>query len=141
MGSFIDIEDPFVFTLRPVKTRGLKSCEFMGRKSHGHQISVEVPQDEVSKIQKVWDVLNAFKTTPFFEVNGSRNMLTIKAKNISEIQRRSCFAKPSGHIHVDIMFEIGCIWVDPCGDRYPQIRMRGLKKVIENDEPTALDDF
>ena len=142
MGSFVYLEDPFEFTLREVRTRGLKRRrDNMGEKLPGHQITVEVALSEVERIQRVWDVLNAFKPTPFFGVNGNRNWLTIKAMNISENQRRTCFEKSNGYIHVDIMFDIGSIWVDASGKRYPQIKMKGLKKVVDNDEPVALDDF
>lgn len=74
-------------------------------------------------------------------MNGNNNLITIKAKNISENQRRSCFAKRSGYIFVDIMFDIGSIWVSESGDRFPQLRLKGLKKVIDNDGPTVLDSF
>ena len=141
MGSFVYIEEPFKFTLREVRTRGLKHrFDHMGKKLSGYQISVELSLSDVEKIQRVWDILNPSKPTPIFG-DGNRNWITIKAMNISETQRRTCFEKPNGYIHVDIMFEIGSIWVDESGKRYPQLKVRGLKKVVENDEPVALDNF
>ena len=69
MGSTVKIEQPFEFTLKSVKTKGLRDNTFDGKKVPGKQISVQVEEDDIKGIQKVWDSLNAKKTTPFFGFN------------------------------------------------------------------------
>ena len=123
----VKVEQPFEFTLRAVKTKGLRPNTFNGKKVPGHQISVQVEPEDIEKIQKVWTVLEPKKPTPFFGFNGANNMLTIKAKKVSDSLKRDCVSKDN--IYVDVKFEIGEVYVDEHGARYPQIRMLGRKKV------------
>lgn len=143
MSRFVTIEakPEFEFVLRAVKTKGLRDNTFGGKKVPGKQISVHVTQDDVDKIQKVWDTLDAKKETPFFGDNGLR-LLSIKAKKVSESVRRSCVSKDGDHIYVDIKFVIDTIFIDEEGSRYPQIRMLGLKKVESpEDEFEVTENF
>ena len=129
MSSTVRIEQPFEFVLRAVRTKGLRDNTFDGKRVPGKQISVQLEPDDIEKIQKVWDALDAKKTTPFFGFNGANNMLTVKARRVSESLKKSCVSKDGDNIYVDIKFEIAEIYVDENGSRYPQIRMLGLKKV------------
>ena len=58
-----------------------------------------------------------------------KNMLTIKARKVSDSLKRECVSKDGDNIYVDTKFEIGEVYVDEDGARYPQIRMLGLRKV------------
>ena len=129
MSSTVKVEQPFEFVLRAVKTKGLRVNTLNGKRVPGHQISVQVEPDDIENIQKVWDVLEPKKSTPFFGFNGANNMLTIKAKKVSDSLRRDCVSKDGDNIYVDVKFEISEIYVDEQGSRYPQIKMLGLKKV------------
>ena len=129
MSSTVKIEQPFEFVLRAVKTKGLRDNTFDGRRVTGKQISVQLESDDIERIQKVWDVLKAKKSSPFFEFNGANNMLTIKARKVSESLKKSCVSKDGDNIYVDVKFEMAEIYVDKKGSRYPQVRMLGLKKV------------
>ena len=112
-----------------MKTKGLRVNTFNGKQVPGHQISVQVELNDIGKIQKVWDVLEPKKPTPFFGFNGANNMLTIKAKRVSDSLKKDCVSKDSDSIYVNVKFKISEIYVDKQGSRYPQIRMLGLKKV------------
>ena len=125
----VKVEQPFEFTLRAVKTKGLRPNTFNGKKVPGHQISVQVEPEDIEKIQKVWTVLEPKKPTPFFGFNGANNMLTIKAKKVSDSLKRDCVSKDGDNIYVDVKFEIGEVYVGEHGARFPPIRMLGLKKV------------
>ena len=129
MSGTVKVEQPFKFTLRAVKTKGLRVNTFNGKRVPGHQISVQIGPEDIGKIQKVWDVLKPKKPTPFFGFNGANNMLTIKAKRVSDSLKRDCVSKDSDNIYVDVKFEISEIYVDEKEQRYPQVRMLGLKKV------------
>ena len=141
MGSTVKIEQPFEFVLKTVKTKGLRGNTFDGKRVPGHQISVQVEADDIPKIQKVWDALDAKKPTPFFGFNGANNMLTIKARRVSEGIRKACVSKDGCNIYVDVKFEIGEIYVDKNGQRYPQIRMIGLRKVDSPEDEFVVDEF
>ena len=141
MGSTVKIEQPFEFTLKTVKTKGLCDNTFDGKKVPGKQISVQVDEDDISKIQKVWDVLNAKKPTPFFGFNGANNMLMIKARRVSEGVKKTCVSKDGDNIYVDVKFEIAKIYVDENGQRYPQVRMLGLRKVDSPEDEFVVDEF
>ena len=141
MGSTVKVEQPFEFTLRAVKTKGLRDNTFNGKRVPGHQLSVQVEPDDIEKIQKVWDALDAKKPTPFFGFNGANNMLTIKAKRVSESLKKTCVSKDSDNIYVDVKFEISEIYVNEQGARYPQIRMLGLKKVESPEDEFVVDEF
>ena len=123
------LEEPFEFVLKTVKTKGLRGNTYDGKKVPGHQISVQVEAEDIEKIQKVWDTLDAKKPTPFFGFNGANNMLTIKARRVTEGIKRTCVSKDGDNIYVDVKFEIGEVYVDEKGQKYPQLRMLGLKKV------------
>ena len=73
--------------------------------------------------------MDAKKPTPFFGFNGANNMLTIKARKVSETVRKSCISKDGDYIYVDIKFGISDVYIDESGSRHPQIRMLGLRKV------------
>lgn len=138
------------FVLKSVKTKGLRDNMFNGERIPGKQISVQVDPEDVEGIQKVWDKLNAKKSSPFFGVNGSKNILTIKAKKISESVLKSCTVKETkgdpSHIFVDIKFNISSfdeVFVSEDGSRHPQIKMLGLRRVegpVE-DEFEVSDEF
>ena len=129
MSSISKIEQPFEFVLRAVKTKGLRSNTFDGKRVPGQQITVQVESDDIEKIQKVWDVLDAKKPTPFFGFNGANNMLTAKARKVSEKQKRKCVSKDGDNIYVDIKLGIEEVYVDDIGNRNPQVRVLGLRKV------------
>ena len=141
MGSTVRIEQPFEFILTTVKTKGLRDITFDGKKVPGKQISIQVETEDITKIQKVWDALNAKKPTPFFGFNGANNMLTIKARRVSDGIKKTCVSKDGDNIYVDIEFEIGEIYVDENGQRYPQIRMLGLRKVDAPEDEFVVDEF
>ena len=141
MGSTVKIEQPFEFTLKAVKTKGLRDNTFDGKRVPGKQISVLVEADDITKIQKVWDALDAKKPTPFFGFNGANNMLTIKARRVSEGIKKTCVSKDGDNIYVDVKFEIGEIYVDDQGQRYPQLRMLGLQKVDSPEDEFVVDEF
>lgn len=77
MASFDVIEVLHEFILRGVKTRGLRPNTFNGKKAPGHQISVAVQEDDIKKIQNIWDSLKPKKPTPFFGFNATKNMITV----------------------------------------------------------------
>ena len=136
------LEEPFEFVLKTVKTKGLRGNTYDGKKVPGHQISVQVETEDIERIQKVWDVFNAKKETPFFGFNGANNMLTIKARKVTEGIKRTCVSKDGDNIYVDIKFEISEIYVDEKGQRYPQLRMLGLRKVdAPEDEFVVSENF
>ena len=140
MGT-VKIEQPFEFTLKTVKTKGLRDNTFDGKKVPGKQISVQVEEEDIKKIQKVWDVLNAKKPTPFFGFNGANNMLTIKARRVSEGIKKTCVSRDGDNIYVDVKFEIGEVYVDEKGQRYPQVRMLGLRKVDAPEDEFVVGEF
>lgn len=139
MSSFVSIEKPFEFILRTVKTKGLRPNSFNGKRVPGHQISVQVQGDDIEKIQDVWDLLNAKKSTPFFIFNGNRNMITVKAKKVSDSLKRDCVSKDE-NIYVDIKFEIADVYVDENGARFPQLRLKGLRKVESPEDEFVVTD-
>ena len=141
MGSTVKIEQPFEFTLKTVKTKGLRDNTFDGKKVPGKQISVQVDEDDIVKIQKVWDVLGAKKQTPFFGFNGGNNMLTIKARRLTEGVKKTCVSKDGDYIYVDVKFQIGEIYIDENGQRYPQVRMLGLRKVDGPEDDDVVGEF
>ena len=142
MGSTVEIENSFELVLKTVKTKGLRVNTFEGKKVPGHQISVQVDPEDIEKIQKFWDSLNAKKQTPFFGFNGANNMLTIKAKKVTDSIKRTCMPKDGDNIYVDIKFAIGEIYVDGMGQRYPQLKMLGLRKVDgPEDEFVVSENF
>ena len=125
----IEAKPEFEFVLKCVKTKGLRDNTFAGKKVPGKQISIQVDPEDIERIQKVWTVLEPKKPTPFFGFNGSNNMLTIKARKVSESVRKSCISKDGDYIYVDIKFTFTDIFIDENGSRHPQIRMLGLRKV------------
>ena len=143
----VNIESPHQFVLRSVKTKGLRPNTFNGKKTKGFQISIQVPDDEIEKIQKVWDSHDPKNKTPFFGYNDKNNMLTLKTKKLSDKMRKECLASKSKDdtegILVDIMFGISDIYIDESGDKFPQLRLSGLKKVGDavDDTPVPVDDF
>ena len=141
MGSTVKIEQPFEFTLKTVKTKGLRDNTFDGKRVPGKQISVQVEEDDITKIQKVWDALDAKKSTPFFGFNGANNMLTIKARRVSEGVKKTCVSKDGDNIYVNVKFGIAEIYVDEQGRRYPQIRMLGLRKVDSPEDEFVVGEF
>ena len=130
----IEAKPEFEFVLRGVKTKGLRDNTFNGKKVPGHQISVHVEPDDIETIQKVWDALDAKKLTPFFGLNGSKNMLTIKARRVSDQVKKTCVSKDGDNIYVDIKFEISKVYVDENKQRFPQMRMLGLRKVEAQED-------
>ena len=132
MSSTVKIEQPFEFTLNAVKTKGLRDNTFDGKRVPGHQISVQVEPEDIERIQKVWDVLGAKRKTPFFGFNGANNMLTVKARRVSESLKKNCVSKDGDNIYVDIKFEIPEVYVDEHGARYPQLRMLGLQMSLRS---------
>ena len=141
MSSTVKIEQPFEFVLKTVKTKGLGDNTFEGKRVPGKQISVQVEPEEIEKIQKFWDTLDAKKPTPFFGFNGANNMLTIKARRVSEGIKRTCVSKDGDNIYVDVKFVIGEIYVDDQGQKYPQIKMLGLRKVNAPEDEFVVDEF
>ena len=138
----MELEKPFELVLKTVKTKGLRDNTYAGKKVPGKQISVQVDPEDIEKIQKFWDVLDAKKPSPFFGFNGANNMLTIKAGRVSESVRKSCTSKDGDSIYVDIKFEITEMYIDENGQRYPQIRMLGLRKVeAPEDEFEVTENF
>ena len=140
MGT-VKIEQPFEFTLKTVRTKGLRDNTFDGKKVPGKQISVQVEEDDISKIQKVWDALDTKKSTPFFGFNGANNMLTIKARKVSNGIKKTCVSRDGNNIYVDVKFEIGEIYVDEKGQRYPQVKMLGLRKVDAPEDEFVVGEF
>ena len=59
--------------------------------------------------------------------------------------RRECLASKDNFegILVDIMFGISDIYIDDSGDKFPQLRLFGLKKVGDavDETPVPVDDF
>lgn len=138
----IEAKPEFEFVLKCVKTKGLRDNTYDGKKVSGKQISVHVCPEDIEKIQKVWDALDAKKATPFFGFNGSNNMLTIKAQRVSESVRKSCTSKDGDYIYVDIKFAFTHIYFDKDGSRHPQMRMLGLRKVeAPEDEFEVTENF
>ena len=142
----VNVENPHQFILRSVKTKGLRANTFNGKKTKGFQISIQVPDDEIEKIQKAWESHDPKKSTPFFGLNGKNNMLTLKTKKLSDKMKKECLASSKDNaegILVDIMFGISDIYIDESGDKFPQLRLSGLKKVGDavDDAPVPVDDF
>ena len=137
----IEAKPEFEFVLRSVKTKGLRDNNFAGKKVPGKQISVHVSPEDVERIQKVWDVLNAKKATPFFGDNGMK-ILTVKARKVSDSVKKSCTSKDGDNIYVDIKFALTHIFVDEDKSRHPQFRMLGLRRVeAPEDEFEVTEDF
>ena len=139
--KLVSVESPTQFILRSVKTKGLRPNTFNGKKTKGHQISIQVPDDKIKEIQEAWDSHKPKNPTAFF---GDRNnMLTIKVKKLSDKMKKECLAPKddADSIFVDIMFGISDIYIDDSGDRFPQLKLSGLKKVGDDDTPVPLDDF
>ena len=138
----IEAKPEFELVLKSVKTKGLRDNTFGGKKVPGKQISVSVEPDDIEKIQKFWDTLDAKKSTPFFGFNGANNMLTIKAGKVSESVKKSCTSKDGDYIYVDIKFGITEMFIDENGSKYPQIRMLGLRRVeAPEDEFEVSENF
>ena len=139
----VSIESPTQFILRSVKTKGLRQNTFNGKKTPGFQISIQVPDDEIKKIQGAWESCEPKNQTPFFGFNDNNNMLTIKARKLSDKMKKECLAPKDNteSIFVDIMFGISDIYIDDSGDRFPQLKLSGLKKVADEDIPVPVDDF
>ena len=119
----VSIESPHQFILRSVKTKGLRPNTFNGKKTKGFQISVQVPDDEIERIQEAWESHEPKNLTPFF--GDKNNMLTVKAKKLSDKMKKECLSEDEG-ILVDIMFGISDIYIDESGDKFPQLRLSGL---------------
>ena len=68
MSSTVKIEQPFEFTLRAVKTKGLRDNTFDGRKVPGKQISVQVELDNIEKIQKGMECPGSQKVNPILRI-------------------------------------------------------------------------
>ena len=143
----VNIENPHQFVLRSVKTKGLRPNTFNGKKTKGFQISVQVPDDEIEKIQEAWVSYEPKKQTPFFGLNGKNNMLTLKTMKLSDKMKKECMTPKSKDdfegILVDIMFGIPDVYIDESGDKFPQLRLSGLKKVgnAVDETPAPVDDF
>ena len=137
----IESNPKFEFVLKSVKTKRLRDNTFAGKKVPGKQISVQVEPEDIEKIQKVWDALDAKKPTPFFGFNGTNNMLTIKARRVSDGIKRTCVSKDGDNIYVDVKFGISEVYVDENGQRYPQIRMMGLRKVDSPVDVSEVTEF
>ena len=143
----VNIEEPHQFILRSVKTKGLRHNTFNGKRTKGFQISIQVPDDEIEKIQKVWESHEPKKQTPFFGLNGKNNMLTLKTMKLSEKMKKECMTPKSKDdtegILVDITFGIPDIYIDESGEKFPQLRLSGLKKVgnAVDETPVPVDDF
>ena len=143
--KLVSVESPHHFILRSVKTKGLRPNTFNGKKTKGFQISIQVPDDEIKKIQEAWDSHEPKNPTPFFGFDDRNNMLTIKVKKLSDKMKKECLAPKDSFesILVDIMFGISDIYIDDLGDRFPQLKLSGLKKVgdADDDTPVPADDF
>ena len=118
----VNVNDPQQqFVLRSVKTKGLRPNTFNGERTKGFQITLQVPDDEVGRIQDAWESHEPKYSTPFF----GDNMLTVKARKLSDKMKKECLASTE-RIMVDIMFGITDIYVDEQGDKFPQLRLSGL---------------
>ena len=142
--STVNVEEPTEFILRSVKTRGLRPNMFNNKRTSGFQISFQVPYKHIQEIQKAWVSHDPKKSTPFF--GDKNNMLTVKARKISEKMKKECTAPKdkdnTESILVDIKFGITDIYIDDQGDRFPQLKLSGLQKVgVVDDIPAPVDDF
>ena len=139
----VSVERPTQFTLRSIKTKGLRQNTFNGKKTPGFQISIQVPDDRIKEIQEAWESCKPKNQTPFFGFNDRNNMLTIKTRRISDKMKKECLASKDNteSIFVDIRFEISDIYIDDSGDRFPQLKLSVLKKVGDDDIPVPADDF
>ena len=68
-------------------------------------------------------------------------MLTIKARRVSEGIKKTCVSKDGDNIYVDVKIVIGEIYIDQKGQRYPQVRMLGLRKVEAPEDEFVVDEF
>ena len=143
--KLVNVESPQQFILRSVKTKGLRPNTFNGKKTKGHQISIQVPDDQIKEIQEAWESHKPKNPSPFFGFDDRNNMLTIKVKKLSDKMKKECLASKDSFesILVDIMFGISDIYIDDLGDRFPQLKLSGLKKVgdADDDTPVPVDDF
>ena len=138
----IEAKPEFELVLKSVKTKGLRDNTYAGKKVPGRQISVQVDPEDIERIQRFWDTLDAKKSSPFFGFNGANNMLTIKAGKVSESIRKSCTSKDGDNIYVDIKFGITEMYIDENEQRYPQVRMLGLRRVeAPEDEFEVTENF
>ena len=141
----VSVENPPQFILRSVKTKGLRPNTFNGKKTKGFQVSIQVPDDEIKGIQEALESCEPKNSTPFFGFNDKNNMLTIKARKLSDKMKKECLASKDRieDILVDIMFGISDIYIDDSGDKFPQLKLSGLKKVGDalDKTPVPVDDF
>ena len=138
----VNVENPPQFILRSVKTKGLRPTTFNGKKTKGFQVSIQVPDDEIKGIQEAWESYKPKNPTPFFGFNDNNNMLTVKAKKLSDKMKKECLASKDNDddILIDIMFGISDIYIDDSGNKFPQLKLSGLKKVGDAT-PVPVDDF
>ena len=141
----VNVGEPTEFILRSVKTKGLRPNMFNNKKTPGYQITVQVPEDKIEEIQEAWSSHKPKKPTPFFGLNDKNNMLTVKSRKISEKMKKECLAHKDAtdSILVDIKFGITDIYIDDFGDKFPQLKFSGLRKVgvAEDDTPVPSDNF
>ena len=141
MAEFVNVKDAHQFVLRSVKTRGLRQNAFKGKKTKGYQISFQVPEDRIKEIQEAWESHNPKNPTQFFGEKG--NMLTVKTNKISDKMRKECLKSndSTDTILADIRFGITDIYIDDSGNRFPQLKLSGLKKVGIDESDIPDDEF
>lgn len=129
-GKSVKVKSPFSEVVRGVRSKGLKTCKFTGEDIPGYQISFQVSDAVVEKIQEAWSALEPHKPTCFFGYEDSEKWMTAKCEEVSENVLKTCTRKPtSRYVYVDVKFEIGSVFVNESGERFPQIEVLGLKKV------------